>query len=179
MILTATVLMMTTLSGCDNKKKTELIAELEPNAQRLVTANFDAASYFAIAQLTPAEYYDTEVYEDGTAPCNADIFADYASLESFVKDTYVPDEAARILALTVDGKPRYYDKDGVLCKTSAPTDTTYNKDLSALTYHIENATEETADIIVTVPLKDSEEKQAITLHMVKSDGKWLLSAMKY
>lgn len=163
-------------ASTSKKNASEALAAAQP----LVEANFDTVTYFQIAQLPPkteAEFsYDD--YDEGTLPCATDVFASYAELSDFVNNTYIPAEAARILALKVGSSPRYFDKNGVLCKTTAPTDTSYDKDFSTYSYYVENVTSKTADIVVTVPLKAGGNTE-LRLSMIKSGEKWLLQQMAY
>lgn len=146
----------------------------------LVEANFDAVTYFEIAQLPPKSEaeFDYANYPEGSVPCDTSVFADYNALSQFVSNTYVPSEAARILASSVNGSPRYFNQNGELCKTIAPTNTSYTKDFSKYNITVKKATADSAVISVTVQLKAGGTEE-LTFTMVKDADRWLLEKMVY
>ena len=153
--------------------------EIQKSAVSLVERNFDTVIYFKIAQLPYAEQYNAEEYQDGTLPCSDSIFKNYDELSKFVKNTYIPSSAEIILGSTVNGKPRYFDKNGVLCKTVAPADTSYDKDFSTYSISLEKIKKTSCDIKVTLKTKSTGEKVILNLSMAKKNGKWYLNEMVY
>ncbi len=172
LILLAIVIIIATSSGNPSKALEAAIP--------LVESNFDAVTYYKIAQLPPkseAEFsYDD--YPEGTVPCATTVFSSYSQLETLINNTYTPVTAQMILSSEVNGSPRYFDHNGVLCKTIAPTDTSYNKDFSTYTVAVANVSSKSADVIVTVPLKNGGTEE-LRMKMVKSGEKWLLEEMVY
>ncbi len=172
LILLAIVIVIITSSG----NPSDVLKEAVP----LVEANFDAVSYYKIAQLPPkteAEF-SYENYPEGTVPCDNSVFSSYSELESFIRNTYTPMAAEMILSSDVNGSPRYFDHNGELCKTPAPTDTSYNKDFSSYTVGVRNVTSKSAEAVVTVSLKNGGSEELV-LKMVKENDKWLLEGMVY
>lgn len=153
--------------------------EIQKSAVSLVERNFDTVTYFKIAQLPYAEQYNAEEYQDGTLPCSTSIFKNYDELSKFVKNTYIPSSAEIILGSTVNGKPRYFDKNGVLCKTVAPADTSYDKDFSSYSVSLEKIRKTSCDIKVTLKTKSTGENVILNLSMTKKNGKWYLNEMVY
>jgi len=153
--------------------------EIQKSAVSLVERNFDTVTYFKIAQLPYAEQYNAEEYQDGTLPCSNSIFKNYDELSKFVKNTYVPSAAEIILGATVNGKPRYFDKNGILCKTVTPADTSYDNDFSSYSVSLEKIRKTSCDIKVALKTKSTSEDVILNMSMTKKNGKWYLNEMVY
>lgn len=176
-VIIAVVAVVVISSSAAKKNSEEALSAALP----LVEANFDAVTYFKIAQLPPKpeSEFSYENYPEGTVPCDTSIFANYAEFKAFVENTYIPDEAARLLSLKEGSTPRYFEANGELCKTTASPDLSYDKDFSNYSVKVTNATSKSADIIVTVSQKSGGTAE-INLKMLKStDGRWFLEKMEY
>lgn len=158
----------------DNEKD-----EMQEAAVSLVERNFDVVTYYKISELPYAEKYDASLYEDGTLPCSTDIFKDYNALCDFVRETYISSTAEIIINSKVGDKPRYFDNNGIFCKTVADTDTSYDKNLSSYKVQLMNMTKNHSDIEVTLNTKSTSEEVKIKLSMSKKNGKWLLDDIIY
>lgn len=156
------------------------VEEVTSAAENLIVRNFNTAYYYGISSLTPDAEYNPEDYPEGYAPCDDDIFPDSDSLIKYITGTYVSEEAARIVALkTPDGRARYSSVNGELCMAVVDGDISYDKDFAGATYRIENIEKDSADLIVTVPSKSTDEKYLLNLSMVKVGENWLLKELVY
>lgn len=165
------------VSTSSSKKQAE---EIMASAVTLTENNFDAVTYFMIAQLPPKpeSEFSYDDYPEGTVPCDTSVFADYNALKTFIEGTYIPDEASRILGMKVGETPRYFEANGQLCKTIASPDLTYTKNFSGYTVKLVDYTKNTADVTVTVT--ENGNPSELHLKMLKSeDGKWFLEKMVY
>ena len=173
-VATVTVILISTSSS---KKQAE---EIMTSAVTLTENNFDAVTYFMIAQLPPKpeSQFDYANYPEGTVPCDTSVFANYNELKAFIENTYIPDEASRILGMKVGETPRYFEANGELCKTIASPDLTYKKDFSNYTVKLVDYTKNSADVTVTVT--ENGNKSELHLKMLRSeDGRWFLEKMVF
>lgn len=173
-ILTSSIIYASTSRISETEK-----IETKKAAASLIEANFDTITYFKIAQLPSVSQYDEKEYKEGIVPCKTDIFKNYSELERFINSTYISSTAKMILDSSVNKKPRYFDKNGVLYKTIANNDTTYDKDFSYYKYELKNIKETSADIFVIVNKKNSSEKAILKLSMKKVNNKWYLNDFVY
>lgn len=154
--------------------------EVTAAAKELVVRNFNVAYFYGIASLNAEAEYNPDEYPEGFAPCDTDIFPDTASLITYLSDTYVSEETARIVALqTPDGRPRYSSINDKLCMAIVDGDTTYDKDFTQASFYLENIKKDSADLFVLVPSKTSEQTYRLNLSMVKEGENWLLTNMVY
>lgn len=156
------------------------IKEVTAAAEELTVRNFNTAYYYGIASLAAEEGYDPAAYPEGYAPCSSEIFPDANSLVKYITDTYVTEEAARIVSLTTaDGRPRYTSVDNKLCMAVVSGDTAYDKDFTKASFYIENITKKSADLYVMVPSKTEDQQYRLNLSMVKQGENWLLTNLVY
>lgn len=155
------------------------ISDMELIAQDLVEANFDTASYFGISSLSAVDGYKAEDYPAGAAPCDANVFSSYSDLSDFIKSTYAPTSALILLSSEINGTKRYFDYNGQLCMAVVEPDLTYNKDWSKVKIKLTDIEKKTANINITMNLKDSQETETIVLTMSKYGDKWLLNNLEY
>lgn len=156
------------------------VEEITAAAENLVVRNFNVAYFYGIASLNAESGYNPEEYPEGYAPCGTDIFPDSVALINYITDTYVGEEAARIVALqTPDGRPRYSSINDKLCMAIVDGDTSYDKDFTRASFYLENVKKDSADLYVLVPSKTSEQKYRLNLSMVKEGENWLLTNLVY
>ncbi len=179
MVFSLIILISSAVYNFSSKVSKEEMEQIEKNAQRLVEANFDAASYFAISTLTAESNYNPQDYPDGTIPCAANIFSSYDELSKFIENTYVPSYAAILMNSETNGQKRYFEYNGKLCMAKADPKTDYDKDWSTYKISLSNVQKKSADITVLVKLKSSGEDAQIKLKMVKQGDKWLLTNLAY
>jgi len=179
MVFSLIILISSAVYNLSSKVSKEEMKQIEKNAQRLVEANFDAASYFGISTLTAESSYNPQDYPDGAIPCASNIFSSYDELSKFIENTYIPSYAAILMNSESNGQKRYFEYNGKLCMAKVDPKTNYDKDWSTYKISLSNVQKKSADITVAVKLKTSGEDAQIKLKMVKQGDKWLLTNLAY
>ncbi|HNX64619.1 MAG TPA: (d)CMP kinase, partial [Oscillospiraceae bacterium] len=73
----------------------------------------------------------------------------------------------------------YFDKNGILCKTVTPADTSYDNDFSSYSVSLEKIRKTSCDIKVALKTKSTSEDVILNMSMTKKNGKWYLNEMVY
>lgn len=161
----------------------KLIPDYEMIARQLLDRNIEAFSQIFYLQTLPVDTEDGS-YRTGIYPVKSDKFKTFADLESFVRDTYVKNEADYLLTDFNNMGPQYMDIDGRLyTDKSKEGGVGYNIDWTDYKVEVKKIT--SGIITLTVTVKEMEftpgpivqKDLDITVKMIKEDGKWLLEKM--
>lgn len=183
-IISIVILIISVVFALNSHVSGTELKEIQASAEKLVTANFDTATYFGIASLSPSPDYQAKDYPAGVVPCSTEIFTSYNELYDFINNTYVSNTSAILLNSETNGIKRYSEINGKLCMAVVTPKIDYSYDWSTYKLQLTNVKNDSADIIVTMNYKTSGQvshngTNMLKLKMVKQNGKWLLGNFVY